>query len=77
MFSLCKMDLKRVGTITKMEVNSNIKRRLFDIGIIPGAKISRILEDYKNSISAYAIMDCLIAIRNKDTEGIEVVYDEV
>lgn len=75
MVDLCKMDIDRVGVIRKFEVSDDIKRRFLDIGIIPGSKIIRVLEDYSNSISAYLIMNSLIAIRNSDTEGIVVSYE--
>ena len=75
MVDLCKMDIDRVGIIKKIEVPDDIKRRFLDIGIIPENKIIRVLEDYSQNISAYLIMNSIIAIRNIDTEGIEVIYE--
>lgn len=77
MVDLCKMEIDKVGIIKKIDVSEDIKRRFLDIGIIPDSKIVRILEDYNNSISAYLIMDGIIAIRNSDTLGIGVKYEEV
>ena len=47
-----------------------------DIGIVPGIEIIRYLEDIGKGISAYMIMDSLIAIRNRDVKGIKVIYEE-
>ena len=74
---LCKMDFDRIGIIKKIMVSDDMKRRFMDIGIVPGSKIIRIMEDYGKGISAYMIMDSLIAIRNKDTRGISVIYEEI
>ena len=75
MVDLCKMDIDREGIIQVVDVDDDIKRRFLDIGIIPGARIVRVLEDYNRSISGYLIMDCMIAIRNNDTRGISVCYE--
>ena len=72
---LCKMDFDKVGVIKEIMVNDDMKRRFMDIGIVPGNEIIRIMEDYGKGISAYMIMDSLIAIRNKDTRGISVIYE--
>lgn len=72
---LCKMDFDRVGIIKEIMVSDDMKRRFMDIGIVPDNEIIRIMEDYGKGISAYMIMDSLIAIRNKDTRGISVIYE--
>lgn len=77
MVDLCEMELDRIGIIKKFEVANDIKRRFLDIGIAPGTRVKRVLEDYYNNMSAYLIMGSLIAIRNTDTKGIEVIYEEV
>ncbi len=77
MVDLCKMEIDKVGIIKKIDVSEDIKRRFLDIGIVPNSKIVRILEDFNKSISAYLIMDGIIAIRNNDTLGIGVKYEEV
>ena len=75
MVSLCDMELDRVGIIKNIDANSDMKRRFMDIGIVPGVRIIRVLEDYGKSISAYNIMASLIAIRNKDSRRILVSYE--
>ena len=75
MVDLCKMEIDKIGIVKKFDVDDSIKRRFLDIGIVPNSKIIRVLEDYSKNISAYLIMNSLIAIRNTDTEGIEVIYE--
>ena len=77
MIDLCDMKLDRVGVIKSINVRDDMKRRFMDMGIVPGCRIIRLLEGYGKEISAYLIMDSVIAIRNKDTIGIEVCYEEV
>lgn len=69
------MEIDKIGIVKKFDVDDSIKRRFLDIGIVPNSKIIRVLEDYSKNISAYLIMNSLIAIRNTDTEGIEVIYE--
>ncbi len=75
MVNMCDMELDKKGIIKKVDVNEDMKRRFMDIGIVIDSSIVRVLEDYNKSISAYFIMDSLIAIRNKDVEGIMVIYE--
>ncbi len=77
MIDLCKMQLNKIGIIKKFNVSDDIKRRFLDIGIASNVKIKRVLESYNNNMSAYKIMGSLIAIRNKDTKGIKVVYEKI
>ena len=77
MVDLCKMKLDRAGIIKQFNVDDSIKRRFLDIGIAPGTRVKRLLEDYYNNMSAYLIMGSLIAIRNTDTKGIGVIYEEI
>ena len=75
MVDLSKMKLNIPGIITSLEVDENIKRRFLDLGIVPDVKIVRVLEDYSGNMSAYLVMDSLIAIRNKDVKGVKIVYE--
>ena len=75
MVDLSKMKLNIPGIITNLEVDENIKRRFLDLGIVPDVKIVRVLEDYSGNMSAYLVMDSLIAIRNKDVKGVKIVYE--
>ena len=61
--------------IKNINTNEIIKRRLYDIGIINGAKIKLLYISPSNRIKAYLVKNSIISIRNKDASLIEV-YDD-
>jgi ferrous iron transport protein A len=74
MISLNKIKLNEKCKILELNVNDNILKRFLDIGLIPGAIIEKVLISYAGGISAYSIMGTIIAIRDKDVEGVIVKY---
>jgi len=75
MVSLDKIGLNKRAKVITISDNSLIKRRLLDIGIIPGVDLEKILVSPFKGISAYLVMDSLIAIRDNDAKYIEVCYE--
>ena len=75
MIEMCDMEIGKLGIIKKIDIEDNFKRRLMDIGVVNGESVVRVLEDYFRGISAYVIMDSLIAIRDNDVRGIKVIYE--
>lgn len=63
--------------VLNVENEHDIARRFLDIGIIPGAKIEKVLSSPFGGIQAYSIMSSTIAIRDQDAKGIKVRYEEV
>lgn len=55
-----------------IDINSSIKRRLMDIGLIKGTKIKCVLESPFKDPKAYMIRTSVIAIRNEDAKGIAI-----
>lgn len=74
MINLNQADIYKKCQIIKLDTNPSITRRFLDIGLIPGTIIEKILISPFKGISAYLIMDSIIAIRNKDIEGVIVEY---
>ena len=63
-------DLK-VGQKCKIiSINSDIKQRLLDLGLIKGSIINKVLDN--KGMNAYNIKGTVIAIRKEDTKDIEV-----
>ena len=58
--------------IKKINDSSKIKRRLLDIGLIPGTKVECVLSNPSNDSLAYLIRGTTIAIRKIDSKEIEV-----
>ena len=75
MITLDKLKLNKKAKVITISDNSLIKRRLLDIGIIPGINIEKILISPFKGICAYLVIDSIIAIRDKDATYIEVCYD--
>ena len=73
--TLDKIDLNKSAKVITISDKSLIKRRLLDIGIIPGINLEKILISPFKGISAYLIMDSIIAIRDTDANYIEVCYE--
>lgn len=70
--NLCDLKLNEKAKIKKINHDSSIKRRLYDLGLTKGAKIELMLISPSKCIKAYRIRDSLIAIRNKDAKKIEI-----
>ena len=75
MCSLDRVNINEKVTVVNINNESLIKRRLLDIGIIPGISIEKMLVSPFKGISAYLVMDSLIAIRDSDAINIEVCYE--
>ena len=75
MFSLDKVKVNEKVMVIDINDKSLLKRRLIDIGIIPGINIEKVLISPFKGISAYLVMDSLIAIRDDDAKYIEVCYE--
>lgn len=74
MISLNNIKVGKEYKVSSLKVNKNILRRFLDIGLIPGARIKKVLISPFKGISAYLIMDSIIAIRDKDVTGVIVEY---
>ena len=62
--------------IKKIKDSSKIKRRLLDIGLIPGTKVECVLASPSKDSLAYFIRGTTIAIRKVDAKEIEVILNE-
>ena len=71
---MCTLDKLEIGKVARViSINdSNIKRRLLDIGLIEDSVItSYLISPFKDPI-AYKIKNAIIAIRKSDSRNIEV-----
>ena len=70
--NLYELPLNSVGIIDNINCNKNIRRRLFDLGLIKGSKIIPVFKSPSNDPVAYEIRNTLIAIRKEDSELITI-----
>ena len=69
------LDLLRVGEkaiIIKVNNKGDIRRRLLDIGLIPGTEVESILKSPSGDPAAFLIRGSLFAIRIEDASKIEI-----
>lgn len=50
--------------------DSNLKRRLMDIGFVKGAKVKLLLKNFGDNMRAYQIKNTIIALRVNDAKTV-------
>lgn len=70
--ALSDLPLNKTGTVATLKCADNIKRRLLDLGLIEGTKITPLLVSPSKDPRAFEIRDTIIAIRKEDTSKILV-----
>ncbi|MCX8056290.1 MAG: ferrous iron transport protein A [Ignavibacteria bacterium] len=58
--------------IVRVNLNGLTRRRLFDLGFIPGTIVSVLFESPLGDPVAYLVRDTIIALRKDESEKIEV-----
>lgn len=69
------LDCLKIGKkakITNLKNTGSIRRRLLDMGLIPGTTIECVLESPFKDPIAYKIRNTTIAIRKEDSKLIEI-----
>lgn len=70
--SLDKLQVGHSAKVIKVDNIGSIRRRLLDIGLIPGVVVTATFISPFNDPVAYKIRNSLIAIRKKDSKNILV-----
>lgn len=60
------------GIVEKIDENCPIRARLFDLGIVPGTKISCIIKSPLGDPVAYFVRGTMIALRSSDSARITI-----
>ncbi len=69
---LCELGVGQYATVQKILTFGSMRRRLQDLGIIPGTKIECVLKNPSGDPVAYFVRGAMIALRNRDSKGILV-----
>lgn len=72
--NLSDLKINKTAKILDLYCSSNIKRRLFDLGIIKGSSITPIFKSPFNDPTAYLVKGTVIALRKEDSSKILVTY---
>ena len=75
MITLDKIGENDQVVIEQVGGDLSLKRRLLDLGFIPGEKITCVLISPFHDPKAYLVHSNVIALRNMDARNIEVYYE--
>ena len=75
MNNLYDLRIDEEGIIKQINLSGSIKRRLFDIGLIPGTKVKCLFTSPFNDPKAYSIRNTVIAIREEEAK--EILIDKL
>lgn len=70
--NLNELPLNTVGIIDELNCNGNIRRRLLDLGLVKGTKITPVFKSPSGDPTAYEIRRTLIALRKEDSKLIKL-----
>ena len=70
--NLYELPLNKVGIINNLNCNGNIRRRLLDLGLVRGTKITPVFKSPSGDPTAYEIRKTLIALRKEDSKLINL-----
>ena len=70
--NLNELPLNTVGIIDKLNCNGNIRRRLLDLGLVKGTKITPVFKSPSGDPTAFEIRKTLIALRKEDSKLINL-----
>lgn len=73
--NLNSLDFNKKATIKNINLHGIKKRRLYDLGFIPGEEVCKLFESVFKDPICYKIKNTLIALRNEDAANIEVEYE--
>ena len=70
--ALCHIGVGERCVIDKVESEDDMKRRLYDLGFVPGEKIECVIKSPLGDPKAYLVKNTLIALRCDDSKNILV-----
>ena len=70
--NLYELPLNTIGTIKELNCNGNTRRRLLDLGLVKGTKITPIFKSPSGDPTAFEIRKTVIALRKEDSKLIHL-----
>lgn len=77
MISLNELKNGESGCVCTLDINSALRSRLRELGLIEGTKVTKICTAFLGSPCAYNIRGAVIALRNSDSENIMITKNTV
>lgn len=75
--SLDKLEKGKDAKIVMINLHGKIRRRLYELGIIPGTTLECLMKSKNDEMSAYLVRDAVIALRREDAKRIITTPYEV
>lgn len=69
---MSQLDESEVGYITRVNAKGDIRRRLFDLGLIEGTKVECLFKSPHGDPAAFGVRGAVIALRREDSETIQI-----
>lgn len=60
------------GYVTQLRAQPAMERRLMDLGLVPGTRVTCLLKRQGGGLGAYLIRGALIALRQADAQGVDL-----
>lgn len=70
--SLSELDIDKCATISSLDCDGDLRRRLLDLGLIKGTNIKAILKSPMGNPIAYEVRGTTIALRKEDSKFIKI-----
>ena len=77
LIGLDKMEVGESGEVIYISAEDSMRKRYYDIGLLPGTKIDCLIKKGKHGMRAYRIRGAVIAIRFADVKNITVSLEGV
>ncbi len=75
-FTLNKLRLNTTAKIESLNCTGSIHRRLLDLGLVKGTKITPVLISPSGDPTAYEIRGSIIALREEDSKNIKIFKED-
>ncbi len=76
-FCLNQLRQGQTAVVTEIGLNGAMRRRLYDLGLIPGTCVERLQTGPSGSPIAYAVRGAAIALRRADAQRIIVEAERI
>ncbi len=70
LYTLKDLNIDETGYVSSLIAGDDIRRRLLDMGLVTGTKVSCVLKSPGGDPVAYNIRGAVVALRNSDSEKI-------
>ena len=71
---LTSLPIGMTGKITELKAHSNQRRRLLDLGLIPGTVVKAKRKSPSGDPIAYLIRGTTLALRSEETNLVDVIF---